>query len=66
MDGREQLLDELVEAPMELRKYLGEAATKLLANVRFLDALPGYVLGDSISQRRIPIILERLKEMGKI
>ncbi len=66
VDGREQLLDELADAPMELRKYLGQAATELLANVRFLDALPGYVPGDSISQRRIPIILERLGKMTKL
>jgi len=66
VDGREQLLDELADAPMELRRYLGEAATKLLANMRFLDALPGYVLGDSISQRRIPIIIERLRKMGEL
>jgi len=66
VDGREQLLDELAEAPMELRKYLGEAATKLLANVRFLDALPGYVPGDSISQLRVSVIIERLRRMGKL
>jgi predicted nucleotidyltransferase len=66
VDGREQLLDEIAEAPMELRKYLGDAATKLLANVRFLDALPGYVPGDSISQLRVAVIIERLRSMGKL
>ncbi len=64
VDGREQLLDELADAPIELRDYLGEATARLLATERFLDALPGYVMGDTISQRRIPLIIERLRQMG--
>jgi len=31
-----------------------------------MEALPGYVPGDSISQRRIPIIIERLRKMGEL
>ncbi len=65
VEGREQLLEELDSAPMDLRKYLAEAAAKLLANERFLEALPGYVPGDSVSQRRIPIIIERLEKMSE-
>jgi hypothetical protein len=66
VDGREQLLEELAYAPADLRKYLGEATSKLLGNERFLEALPGYVPGDSISQRRIPIIIERLRKVGEL
>jgi len=65
VEGREQLLDELAGAPANLSAYLGEASSKLLGDERFLDALPGYVPGDSISQRRIPIIIERLRKMGR-
>jgi hypothetical protein len=63
VEGREQLLEELAGAPADLRKYLSKATSKLLANERFLDALPGYVPGDAISQLRVAIILERLKAM---
>jgi len=66
VEGREQLLEELAGAPADIRKYLGEATSKLLGNERFLEALPGYVPGDSISQRRIPIIIERLRKMGEL
>ena len=66
VDGREQLLHELAAAPVELRKYLGEVTAKLLATEQFLDALPGYVMGDLISQRRIPLILERLRKMSEV
>lgn len=65
VEGREQLLEELAEAPTDLRKYLGEATSKLLADERFLDALPGYVPGDAISQLRVSIIIERLKNMAE-
>ena len=65
IEGREQLLDELARAPADLREYLAEAAGKLLGNERFIEVLPGYVPSDPISQRRIPIILERLRRLGE-
>ena len=65
VEGREQLLEELAEAPTDIRKYLGEATGKLLGNERFLEALPGYVPGDAISQLRVSIIIERLKNMAE-
>jgi hypothetical protein len=66
VEGREQLLEELAGAPPDLRQYLGDAASKLLGNDRFREALPGYVLGDAISQLRVPIIIEHLKSMTKL
>ena len=66
VEGREQLLEELPGAPTDLRNYLAEATGKLLGNERFLEALPGYVPGDLISQRRIPIIIERLRKMAAL
>jgi hypothetical protein len=38
------LLHEIAESPLELRRYLAEAAKILLAERRFLDVLPGFVL----------------------
>ncbi len=66
IEGRKQLLRELAEAPTDLREYLREATGQLLENERFLDALPGYVPGDAISQRRISIIIEQLKNMANL
>ena len=63
VEGREQLLQEFAGAPDDLRKYLAGATSKLLGDERFLDALPGYVPGDAISQLRVSIILERLQAM---
>jgi hypothetical protein len=63
LDGRDAIMNELAAAPPDLRKYLAEAATSLLREERFLDALPGYVMGD---EQRVPLILARLEEMSRL
>jgi len=44
IEGRDTLLREIAESTLELRRYLAEAAKMLLAEPRFLDVLPGFVL----------------------
>ena len=56
IDGRETLLEEIARSPRDLRDYLAKAAQSLLAESRFLDVLPGFVL----DSERVPIIRERL------
>jgi len=60
IDGRGSLLDEIASTPSELRSYLAEAVRELLSESRFMDALPGYLLPDEISQQRITGILRKL------
>jgi hypothetical protein len=59
IEGRDTLLQEIAESPQELRRYLAEAAKSLLAEPRFLDVLPGFVL----DSERVPLIQERLAEL---
>jgi hypothetical protein len=61
IEGRDTLLQEIVDSPQELRRYLAEAAEMLLAEPRFLDALPGFVLDNE----RVPLIQERLVELAR-
>lgn len=56
IEGRDALLGEIAESPQELRGYLAEAAGTLLAERRFVDVLPGFVLDNE----RVPLILDRL------
>ena len=56
VEGRDSLVDEVRQAPVELRQYLADAATVLLAEPRFLDVLPGYVL----DPERVPLLEKRL------
>lgn len=60
IEGRETLLQEIAESPQELRAYLAEAASGLLAEPRFLDVLPGFVLDSG----RVPLIRERLSRIA--
>ena len=64
IDGRNAILAEIDSAPVDLRKYLAETAQGLLRNSRFLDALPGMVLGDEASQQRIPMIHRKLTALA--
>jgi hypothetical protein len=61
IEGRNTLLQEIAESPQELRRYLAEAARTLLAEPRFLDVLPGFVLDNE----RVPLIEERLAGIAR-
>lgn len=54
--GRDNLLEELRIAPPELRAYLADAAKSLLAELRFMDVLSGFVLNSG----RVRLIEKRL------
>jgi hypothetical protein len=60
IEGRDALLQEIAASPQSLRRYLAEAAKMLLAESRFLDVLPGFVLDDE----RVPLIKERLASIA--
>ncbi len=60
IEGRESVLEEIAESPKEIRRYLAEASRALLAESRFLDALPGFVL----ESERVPLIRKRLEAIA--
>ena len=60
IEGRDTLLQEIAASPVSLRNYLAEAARTLLAESRFLDVLPGFVL----DSERVPLIEKRLARMA--
>jgi len=64
VDGRLSLLDEVEAARAELRRFIGEAVRKLLADSRFLDAMPGYLMPDEASQRRIDDLTRKLRALA--
>jgi len=65
VDGRETLLHEVATVPEDLSEYLARSARELLADPRFLDALPGYLRGDATSQQRVPIVIDRLRKIAR-
>jgi len=66
VDGRAALLDEVAAAPEDLRMFIGNAVRALVTELRFQDALPGYLLPDAASQSRIPLLLRRLEDLAKL
>ena len=65
VDGRPALMDELRGAPEELRTYMAMEVSMLLGTPGFLDALPGYLPGDSASQSRVPIVIDLLDTLTR-
>jgi predicted nucleotidyltransferase len=63
VDGRVEIVAE-VASTGELRSYISEQFRTLLGIPAFIDALPGYLLPDAGSQSRLPILLNRLKEVA--
>jgi predicted nucleotidyltransferase len=52
VDGRVELLEEVQRAPRELRDYIREDISSLLADDRLLDGIQGQLLPDAASQER--------------
>jgi predicted nucleotidyltransferase len=65
VDGRTELVDEVLQADELLRSYLAARFTALLDSTSFLDALPGHLPPDSASQARLPLLLERFRAIAE-
>lgn len=61
IDGRNELLDEIKQADLELQKYLSEQMSDLLKEPDFQMALPGYLPTDSASQSRLPELMRKIR-----
>lgn len=66
VDGRDSLLGECEQMPLELRSYLSEQFSVLLTDRRFLDALPGHLPGDAMSQSRLPDLEAKIQQLADL
>lgn len=66
LDGRLEIVDDISDADEEVLHYIVDQFSSLLDNEDFLDALPGHLPGDSASQERVPLIVERMKRIVQI
>lgn len=57
IDGREELVDDILAAPAELRRHLASECGALLADARFVDAIFGFLRPDRASQARAQTIV---------
>lgn len=66
VDGRVELVEEMQNAPDELRGYVAESFRVLLGTSGFLEALAGHLPGDSASQQRLPDLIATLKRLSQL
>jgi hypothetical protein len=60
VDGRATIVDEVKNASEDLQTYIATEIRALLSNDDFVAALPGFLLPDDASQRRIAVVIGRL------
>ncbi len=63
IDGRPELEREITDSAPEMRSYIGGCLRTFLADPRFIDALPGHLPGDTGSQARLPMLMEKLERL---
>lgn len=63
IDGRPSLVEEISNSPSVLCNYVGREIGKFLDSREFVNALPGHLAGDEISQARIPSILRTINSL---
>jgi hypothetical protein len=63
LDGRPEIVAEVPRSTASLRQYLEDEFSGLLSERDFLEALPGHLLPDAVSQQRIRIVLDRVRQI---
>jgi hypothetical protein len=63
LDGRPTIVEEVADSSSELRRYIRREVGRLLDSSEFVNALPGHLAGDEISQARVPMILGTLNSL---
>jgi len=66
VDGRPEIVSEIITSPDDLKIYLSESFRALLANGEFLDAIPGHLLPDRASQARLPRLMICLAQISTL
>jgi hypothetical protein len=64
VDGRPEIVGEVIGAAEDVRNYIATEIAALLRTRQFQDALPGFLLPDAVSQARMPLLIDRLRELA--
>ena len=66
IDGREDIVAEVDQAPAELRRYVINAVQTLTATREFDESLPGQIPPDQASQQRLPLLRGKLRGIAAL
>jgi hypothetical protein len=64
LDGRPEIVAEFERTDLQVRQYVRDEFSRLLADREFLESVPGYLLPDSASQRRLTMVMDRLRQIA--
>lgn len=65
IDGRKELLGEIINAPSDLRIFLADTFRDFLANSAFAECISGHLLPDKASQGRLPLVMRRMNQIAE-
>jgi hypothetical protein len=63
IDGREEIAEE-INVATDVGAYVAGVLHSLIKDQAFLDALPGHLLPDTASQARVPLLVDRIKQIA--
>jgi predicted nucleotidyltransferase len=66
IDGRMELTDEVKKSNSDVRTFVSSVIAALLEDERFLDALPGHLPPDIVSQARLSKVSSTLETLARI
>ena len=66
IDGRSELIDEVEKSDPNLKNFLAEKFQNFTKSEIFLEAIPGHLPPDSVSQARVPKIIVRIEKIASI
>lgn len=66
LDGRSELLNEIMGSNIELVKELSTRIKDMLGDRRFLDSVYGHMPGDEVNQNRADRVIQLLKEISEL
>ena len=66
IDGRPVLLDEVAQSSPEVKRFLSEEFSKLLAAETFIEAVPGHLGGGDIARQRSELALTVMRQIVAI
>jgi len=58
IDGRESIIDEIRNAPVQVREFLAKRVKQLLSEDAFEEALPGHLSPDAAGLARFGLLVE--------
>lgn len=66
VDGRQEIVVEVAAVSADIRAYVASQLRALLDNRDFVEALSGFLLPDTASQARRPLLEQRLKALSTL